>query len=110
MFGCNQSIIDRHFHDTEKVNKLGTWVPHQLTSDNVQQTITIYNFLLSKRHQYRFLQQTVTVDEKRVLYVDHTRKHQWVNPEDLPEPEPKNDLHPETVMLPIWCQFHGIVY
>ena len=33
-----------------KVNKLGRWLPHQLISDNIQQTITICNFLLSKHH------------------------------------------------------------
>ncbi|CAF1500326.1 unnamed protein product, partial [Rotaria sp. Silwood1] len=34
MLGCDQSTIDRHLHKMGKVNKLGTWVPHQLTSDN----------------------------------------------------------------------------
>ena len=32
------------------------------------------------------------------------------NPEDLPEPEPKNDLHPKKVMLPVWWDFEGIIY
>ena len=35
MLGCNQSTIDRHLYEMGKVNKLGTWVPHQLTSDNI---------------------------------------------------------------------------
>ena len=48
MLGCNQSTIDRHLHEMGKVNKLGTWVPHQLTSDNIQQRISICHFLLSK--------------------------------------------------------------
>ncbi|CAF1644298.1 unnamed protein product [Rotaria magnacalcarata] len=81
MLGCYQSIIDRHLHEMGKVNKLETWVPHQLTSNNIQQI--------------------VTGDEKWVLYVNHTRKHQWVNPEDLPEPEPKNDRHQKKVILSI---------
>ena len=29
------------------------------------------------------------------------------NPEDLPEPEPKNDLHPKKVMLSVWWDFEG---
>ena len=78
MLGCNQSIIDRHFHEMERVNKLGTEVPHQHTSDNIQQRISICNFLLSKLNRHRFLQQIITVDEKWVLYVNHTRKHQWI--------------------------------
>ena len=32
------------------------------------------------------------------------------NPEDLPEPEPKNDLHPKKVMLSVWWDFEGIIY
>ena len=65
---------------------------------------------MSKRHQHRLLQQIVNGDEKWVLYVDHTRKRQWVNPEDLPEPEPKNYLHPKKVILSMWWDFQGIAY
>ena len=110
MLDCNQSTIDRHLHEMGKVNKLGTWVPHQLTSDNIQQRISICHFLLSKPNRHRFLQQIITGDEKWVLYVEHTRKRQWINPEDLPEPEPKNDLHPKKVMLSVWWDFEGIIY
>ena len=54
MLGCNQSTIDRHLHEMGKVNKLGTWLPHQLTSDNIQQRISICHFLLSKPNRHRF--------------------------------------------------------
>jgi transposase len=64
MLGCNQSTIDYHLHQMGKVYKLGTWVSHQLSPDNMQQRITICNFLLSMRDRYRFLQQIVTGDEK----------------------------------------------
>ena len=104
MLCCNQSTIDRHLHGMGKVNKLGTWVPHQLTSDNIQQTISICHFLLSKPNRHRFLQQIITGDEKCVLYVDHTRKRQWINPEDLPEPEPKTTC----IRKKLCCQFGGI--
>ena len=110
MLGCNQSTIDHHLHGIQKVNKLVRWLPHQATSDNIQQVIIICNFLLSKCDRHRFHRQLVTSDDKWVLYVDHTRKCQWINPEYLPEPEPKNDLHPKKVVLSIWWNFKGIVY
>ena len=66
--------------------------------------------MLSKPNRHRFLQQIITGDEKWVLYVEHTRKRQWINPEDLPEPEPKNDLHPKKVMLSVCWDFEGIIY
>ena len=62
----------------------------------------MHNFLLSKRNRHRFLQRIVIDDEKWLLCVEHTCKRQWVNPEDFPEPEPKNDLHQKQVMLSIW--------
>ena len=99
----NQSAIDRHSHDIGKVNKLGTWLPHQLTSDSRQQTIIICNFLLSKCKRHRFLQQVVSNEEKWLRHVEHSRKCQWVNvnPEGLPQPVPKNDVHRKIVMLSI---------
>ena len=66
--------------------------------------------MLSKPNRHRFLQQIITGDEKWVIYVEHTRKRQWINPEDLPEPEPKNDLHPKKVMLSVCWDFEGIIY
>ncbi|CAF2068335.1 unnamed protein product [Rotaria magnacalcarata] len=110
MLGYNQSTIDHHLGQMGKVNKLGTWVPHELSVDNMQQRVTICNFLLSKYDRYRFFQQIVTRDENWVHYVNYTRKRQWINPEDMPEPEPKNDLHPKKVMLSIWWDFQGVIY
>ena len=75
MLGRNQSAIDCHLHHIGKVNKLGRWLPHQLTSNNSQQRITICNFLLSKHHRYGFLQHLVTDDERWVLCVEHRTKY-----------------------------------
>ena len=74
MLGYNQSTIDRHLHHVGKVNKLRTWLPHQLILDNIQQRIIICHFLLSKRNQHRFLQQIVTGDENWLLCIEDRRK------------------------------------
>ena len=66
-----------------KVNKLGTWVPHQLTSDNIQQRISICFFVVKTQST-----QVSSTDLTGDVYVPQ-RKGQWINPEDLPEPEPK---------------------
>ena len=63
-----------------------------------------------KANQYKFLQQIVNGDEKWVVYVNHTRNCQWINQGELPEPEPKADLHPKKVMLSIWWDFQDIIY
>ena len=62
-------------------------------------------------HRHRFLQQIVTDDEKWLLYDDHRCKRQWINREDLPEPEAKSDLHPKKKdMLSIWWDLQRMVY
>ena len=71
--------------------------------------MTICNFLLLNRNQHRVLQQIVAGDEKWLLYFDHTHNRQWVNLEDLPEPAPRNGLHPKKVMLSICWEFQGII-
>ena len=65
---------------------------------------------MSKRHRHKFLQRTVTDDEKWLLYVDYSCKRQWINPKDLPESGLKKDLRRTKVMLSIWWDFRGIVY
>ena len=88
-----------------KWEKLINW-EHGFHINLGQTTYSICHFLSSKPNRHRFLQQIITGDEKWVLYV----KRQWINPEDLPEPEPKNDLHPKKVMLSVWWDFEGIIY
>ena len=102
ILGCNHSTINHHLYRLGKVNELGTWVPYQLTSDNIRQTITICNFLLSNHHRHRFLQQFVTDDKMWFQYVWHRRKRQWVNPEYLSELEAK-EQSASTKVMPSVC-------
>jgi histone-lysine N-methyltransferase SETMAR len=108
--GSSHMTVERHLKELGFVNKLGTWVPHQLTLDNRQQRVSICNCLLSRFPPQDFLHQIVTGDEKWVLYIDHTRKRQWVPRDAEPEPEPKGDLHPKKQMLSVWWDFQGVIY
>lgn len=38
------------------------------------------------------------------------RKHQWVDQDAEPEPEPKAGFHQKKVMLCVWWSAHGVVY
>ena len=71
---CTHTAIEKHLHAMGKVWKLGAWVPHVLAHDNKINRVTICNLLLIRRYREDFLKQTVTGDEKWVMYVNHTRK------------------------------------
>jgi histone-lysine N-methyltransferase SETMAR len=107
---CDHSTVDRHLTQLGMVQKLGYWIPHQLTDENLQQRVNICISLLTRPHRQDLLSQIVTGDEKWVLYVNHTRKRQWLPKEEMPEPEPKRDLHPKKVMLSVWWNCKGIIH
>ena len=109
MLCVSHTTIHNHLLEMGKECKLGAWVPHDLSQDNIMQRITICNSLLSQSNQ-RFLGSIVTGDEKWVLYVNHTRKRQWVDNDKKPEPEPKPNSHERKVMLSIWWDSEGVIY
>ena len=107
---CVHSTVERHLHEMGKVHKLGCWIPHELSQDNIDRRIDTCHSLLSRSRRFDWLRNIITGDEKWVLYVNHTRKRQWVDSDKQPEPEPKTDLHPKKVMLSVWWDFQGVIH
>ena len=66
--------------------------------------------LLSRSRRCNWLRTTITGDEKWVLYVNHTRKRQWVDRDQQPEPKPKGDLQPRKVNVSVWWDVRGVIY
>ena len=63
----------------------------------------------SRRRRLDWFDDVVTGDEEWVMYANPTRKHQWVDADEEPQPEPKGDLHPRKVMLSVWWDVKGVV-
>lgn len=102
--------IHRHLTNMGKVIKLGKWVPHHLSQNNLQQRIEACTALLSRHNQEPFLNRIVTGDEKWVLYNNIKRRHQWLSPEDRPAQHPRDGLHPLKVLLCVWWDAEGIIH
>lgn len=107
---CDHMTIDRHLRELGFVQKLGVWVPHELTDDQKEQRVTICNSLLSRCSDMEWIKQIVTGDEKWVLYVNHTRKRQWLPEGAKPEPEPKLELHEKKIMLSVFWDYKGVIW
>ncbi len=108
--GCVHGTIEYHLHEMGKTSKLGVWVPHELNASQLGQRADTCMNLLSLKRTFNWLDHVITGDEKFVLYINHTRKRQWLGPEQPPKPTPKVDLHPKKVLLSVWWDVHGIVY
>ncbi len=66
--------------------------------------------LRGSRRNYQWLHNLITGDEKWVLYVNHTRKRQWLGVGQTGIAMPKHDLHPKTMMMSVGWGVRGIIH
>ena len=98
------------FKSIGKINKMGKWVPHQLTEVDRAVRVNVCNSLLIRQEMEPFLNRLVTGDEKWVLYVNVTHKKQGLNLGQKPLQDPKPGLHPKKVMLSVWWDISGVLH
>ncbi|UMM23471.1 hypothetical protein L5515_004175 [Caenorhabditis briggsae] len=66
--------------------------------------------ILTREPTTDLIKKIITGDEKWVLYVNHTRKRQWVPAGEAAESDPKGELHEKKIMLSIWWDSAGVIY
>lgn len=109
---CDQGTISRHLASMGFVQKLGFWVPHELTEKNKETRLMVAAQHLARHratrgHNDRFLHRIVTGDEKWCLYAKMKPKADWVPRGSAAKPRIKEDLHPKKVMLCVWWDWEG---
>ena len=110
MLSVSQPTVCNRLHALGKVQKVGKWVPHELSEVNISQRLSICASLASRQKKKSFLWQIVTGDEKWLYYDNPVRKKQWVSPDQAPIATPKRELHGKKVMLCVWWDQKGIIY
>lgn len=112
---CDHSTIVRHLKAMGSVQKLGVWVPHELSQYNKDCRVITCASLLARYHLARqqhqsFLSRIITGDEKWCLYINFKRRKEWLSPDKQATPRVKQDLHPRKTMLCVWWNQEGVVY
>ncbi|KAK6021368.1 transposase, partial [Ostertagia ostertagi] len=110
---CDHATILRHLHSMEYTQKLGSWVPHELTEETKASRLRIAAQNLARHrathdHRNRFLHRIITGDEKWCLYANVKQRKQWICAGDTPTPRVRQDLHPDEIMLCVWWDWEGI--
>lgn len=108
--GCSHTAIENHLYELGKRWKYGAWIPHELTANQLQARVDACMHLLTFRRKYEWLRQLITGDEKWVLYVNHTRKRQWLSTGESGIATAKPELHPQKIMLSVWWNVKGVVH
>ncbi len=108
--GCSHTTVETHLAELGKTWKYGVWIPHDLSLHQLQHRVDTCMQLMTSHRNYQWLRNLITGDEKWVLYVNYTRKRQWLGVGQTGLPTPKNDLHPKKIMLSVWRGVKGIIH
>jgi histone-lysine N-methyltransferase SETMAR len=108
--GCSHTTVEKHLGELGKTWKYGVCMPHDLSPHQVQHRVDAFMELMTSYRHYQWLHNLITGNAKRVLYVNHTRKRQWLGVGQTGLPTPKNDLHPKKIMLSVWCGVKGTIH
>jgi len=112
---CDHKTVLNHLNALGFTQKLGAWVPHNLTDKNKENRFLIASQHLARHrgtrgHKHRFLYRIVTGDEKWCIYVNMKQRKEWVAPERTPKPRVKPAMHPKKTMICVWWNWKGIVH
>lgn len=110
LFGCSHTTVENHLHSLGKIQKLGVWVPHELSPANKDNRVSVCTSLITRQQNAPFLDRLITGDEKWVLYINVRRKKQWLDRAERPLSDAKADLHQKKIMICVWWDMRGIVH
>ncbi|XP_054156275.1 histone-lysine N-methyltransferase SETMAR-like [Oppia nitens] len=110
IFDLHYNTVLSHLHSIGKRYRAGKWTPHELTPEQKTYRVTVCESLLLRNNNLAFLDRIVTGDEKWCLYINVTRKGQWLSKGEKTVPTPRADLHQKKVMLCVWWNIKGIVH
>jgi histone-lysine N-methyltransferase SETMAR len=108
--GCSHTTVEKHLNELGKTWKYGVWIPHELSSHQLQQRVDACMDLITSHRNYQWLSNLITGDEKWVLYINYTRGRQWLSAGQIGVATPKTDPHPKKLMLSVWWGIKGVIY
>ena len=93
--------METHLRELGKTWKYGVWIPHELSSHQLQLRVDTCMALMTSHCNNQWLHNLITCDEKWVLFVNHTRKRQWLGAGQTGIATLKIDLHPGKIMFSV---------
>ncbi|KAG6802176.1 Ammar1 transposase [Apis mellifera caucasica] len=106
----SHTCIENHLKQLGYVQKLDTWVPHELKEKHLTQRINSCDLLKKRNENNPFLKRLITGDEKWVVYDNIKRKRSWSRLREPAQTTSKAGIHQKKVLLSVWWDYKGIVY
>ena len=78
----SHTCIENHLKQLGYVQKLDTWIPHELKEKHLTQHINSCDLLKKRNENDPFLKRPIIGDEKWVVYNNIKRKRSWSRPRE----------------------------
>ena len=93
-----------------KIQKLGRWVPHELTERQKENRKTICGMLLARYKRKSYLHRIVTGDEKWIFFENPKRKKSWVDPGQASTSTARPNRFGKKAMLCVFWDQRGVIW
>ncbi len=112
---CSQNTVYNHLKSLGFKQKLGCWVPHELSEKDRKNRLQIVSQHLARYHATyghndRFLYRIVTGDEKWCFYTNMIQRKEWVAPGEAPKTRVKQEPHLKKTMICVWWDWEGLIH
>lgn len=106
----DRSTVAKRLKELGMVQKLGNWLPHELTERAIANRMTICGILLQRHKRKGFMYRTITGDEKWLHYSNTKRQKARVKPGEPGPFTPQRNIHGSKILLCIWWGQNAVVY
>ena len=90
---ASHTCIENHLKQLGYVQKLDTWVPHELKEKHLTRRINSCDLLKKRNENDPFLKRLITGDEKWVVYNNIKRKRSCSRPREPAQTTSKAGIH-----------------
>ena len=108
--GVTQAAVSKRLNSLGFIQKLGSWLPHELKPRDVERRFCMAEILLERFKKKSFLHRIVTGDDKWLNYENPERKKSYVKPGQPGTSMPKRNIHGGKVMISIWWDQKGVIH
>ncbi|GFX20722.1 mariner Mos1 transposase [Trichonephila clavipes] len=105
----SQETIRRLLRATEKINKLGKWISHDLNKRQMENRKVTCEMFLQRHERKSFLYRNVTGDEKWIYFEIPKWKKLWLSSRQTGSSTPRSNRFDKKTMLCVWWDQSGIV-
>ena len=109
MFKIPKSTIDCHKQRLGLVKKFDIWIPHELKEIHLTKRINACDLHLKRNEFDLFFKQSITGDEKLIVYNIFVRKRSWSKRDEPPQTTSKAELHQKKIMLSVRRDWKGVI-